>query len=58
MGILGHCLERYNFEDPTNCQYTWRLARVSNSFGYSVAFTYAGHGQPGRRPAALDLLSP
>jgi hypothetical protein len=41
--------------DPLNCTFTPRLSRVSNSFGYSIEFAYAGGtGGSGNPPASFS----
>ena len=35
------CQPRQQISDPIDCVYTPRLSRVSNSYGYAVAFSYA-----------------
>lgn len=43
-------------DDPTECSFTPRLAKVTNNFGYSVAFSYAsgpGGGNNSQAPATF-----
>jgi RHS repeat-associated protein len=35
------CLSQQDPDDPLNCTFTPRIARVTDSFGHSIAFTYA-----------------
>jgi hypothetical protein len=35
------CQQRRLITDPIDCTYTPRLSRVSNSYGYAIAFSYA-----------------
>jgi RHS repeat-associated protein len=47
----NNCVQQQSPEDPLDCTSYWRLARVSNSFGYAIAFSYAaaagaGHANP------------
>lgn len=49
------CQQRQSIEDPINCVFTPRVSRVSNSYGYSIAFSYAaaaGSG-PSQPPAGF-----
>jgi YD repeat-containing protein len=47
----NNCVQPQSPDDPTDCTTYWRLARVANSFGYAIAFSYAsgpgtGHVNP------------
>ena len=46
-GFWKQCQPRQRIDDPFDCVYTPRLSRVSNSYGYAVAFSYASAGGTG-----------
>ena len=39
-----NCSTQQAPDDPLDCTHYWRVASVSNSFGYSVSFSYAAAG--------------
>ena len=52
----ANCVDRQSYEDPFDCTHYWRLSRVSNSYGYSIAFSYAaaaGGGGASNPPAGF-----
>lgn len=46
-GIWSQCSRPREPDEPISCSYTTRLDRVSNSYGYSVVFSYASGGGGG-----------
>lgn len=54
-GFWTQCSQPQEPDDPISCSFAPRLERVSNSYGYSVVFSYAsdGFGGPGGPPATF-----
>ncbi|WEJ99948.1 MAG: hypothetical protein P0Y59_24140 [Candidatus Sphingomonas phytovorans] len=54
-GFWTQCSRQQQPDDPISCSFAPRLERVSNSYGYSVVFSYAsdGFGGTGGPPATF-----
>jgi YD repeat-containing protein len=44
--IATLCATTFNLDGSLDCQYAWRLAGVTNNFGYALAFNYISDSVP------------